>query len=146
MQFVEIKTSADKCSLMAVESIQKDTANGTLANIYIQLTRYKVMIQSRTSIDRLGLHEVVALVKPDTIDCFNFHESQLDLFFFIPHDFMYISLWWAQFFFYYYYFLIVLLFFLPTCSLNCFPFLLFLFLFLLNLYYYRTRGARSVDD
>jgi hypothetical protein len=64
---------------MAVESIQKDT--GTQANI--QLTRYKVMIQSRTSIDRLGLHEVVALVKPDTIDCFNFHESQLDLFFFL---------------------------------------------------------------
>lgn len=83
--------------------------HGTLANI--QLTRYKVMIQSRTSIDRLGLHEVVALfVKPDTIDCFNFHESQLDLVFFISHDCICRFLYGGRSFF------IFLLLLFPHCS------------------------------
>jgi hypothetical protein len=143
LQFVEIKTSADKCSLMAVESIQKDT--GTQANI--QLTRYKVMIQSRTSIDRLGLHEVVALVKPDTIECFNFHESQLDLFFLIPHDCICRFLYGGRSFFCIIIIVISSLFYFSfSRNAHSIAFLLFLFLFLLNLYYYRTRGARSVDD
>jgi hypothetical protein len=103
-----------------------------IANIYIQLTRYKAMIQSRTCIDRRRVSLKSLWQSRGPRETWHYRLFQLSRESVRPFFFM--SWWWAQYVFF--------LFFphcstfvspLSTCSLNCYSlFLCFYFLFFLK--------------